>query len=396
MINLNNSPLANDFLEADRLNEPEVYYPLRVYVCDNCFLVQADQYKGSGDIFNNQYAYFSSFSKSWVEHARKYTNMMIEKFGYNENSYVIEIASNDGYLLQHFYDKGIPVLGIEPSQNVAAAASLKGIPTMVEYFGSELANRLADEMKKGNLIIGNNVLAHVSDIDDFVEGLKVLLHNNGVITIEFPHLAKLIEKCEFDTIYHEHFSYLSLYAVNNIFQSHALKIFDVDQIPTHGGSLRIYACHKKDESKAISKNVKDLVAYESSLGINTLDYYQQLQNRAETIKDSFLGFLLEQKFANKKVIGYGAAAKGNTLLNFAGIKGADLISFVVDASDFKQNKYLPGSHISVVNEEHIRKFKPDYVIILPWNLKDEICEQLSYIREWGGQFVIFIPQKEIF
>jgi hypothetical protein len=319
--------------------------------------------------------------------------MMVERFGFSKNSQVIEIASNDGYLLQFFKEHGVPVLGVEPTANTAKVAAEKGIPAIVDFFSTKLAKQqLADKNIKGDLIIGNNVLAHVPDINDFVKGLKIALKETGIVTMEFPHLMKLVEECQFDTIYHEHFSYLSFYTVKNIFAFHGLEMFDVEEIPTHGGSLRIFAKHKEDSSKAISPNVDALLTKECSVGINRLDYYKGFQRRIENIKYDTLDFLIKQKRNGKRVIGYGAAAKGNTLLNYCGLKGTDLINFVVDASPHKQNKFLPGSHIPVVGKEKIKEFKPDYVIILPWNLKKEITGEFDYINEWGGKFVVFIPE----
>ena len=395
-VDLVNCPPSNSFLNHEQLNEPETYYPLTIYACSSCHLVQVDEYKKAKEIFNGDYVYFSSYSKSWVEHARRYVEAMIERFGYNENSYVMEIASNDGYLLQHFKDKGIPVLGIEPTQNTANAAILKGIPTITEYFGSEFAGKLSRRRQKANLVIGNNVLAHVPDIDDFVEGLKVALRRSGVVTMEFPHLLRLVEDCQFDTIYHEHFSYLSFTTVKKIFEAHALEMFDVEEVPTHGGSLRIFAKHKKDKGKEISPNVQAMLDKEEAAGITTENYYLDFQERVNQIKYELLEFLLEQKRAGNKVVGYGAAAKGNTLLNYAGIKGADLIQFVVDAAPSKQGKYLPGSHIPVYEEKMIREYRPDFIIIFPWNLKEEIVKQLAYVREWGCQFVTFIPNIQVY
>jgi hypothetical protein len=321
---------------------------------------------------------------------------MIERFGYNENSFIIEIASNDGYLLQHFRDRGVPVLGIEPTKNTANVAILKGIPTITEYFGSTFAKRLKQQRQKANLLIGNNVLAHVPDIDDFVEALKIALRRDGVVTMEFPHILRLVEDCQFDTIYHEHYSYLSFTTVKAVFESHALEMFDVQEMPTHGGSLRIFAKHKKDTNKKIMPSVKAMLAKEEAAGITTNEYYRNFQLRVDGIRNDLLLFLLDKARQDKKVIGYGAAAKGNTLLNYAGIKGDSLIKFVVDAAPSKQGKYLPGSHIPVYDESRIREYKPDFIIIFPWNLKEEIMEQLSYVNEWGCKFVTFIPGVQIF
>ncbi|MEO8473685.1 MAG: class I SAM-dependent methyltransferase [Chryseolinea sp.] len=395
-VDLINSPLSNAFLTLEQLNEPEFYYPLTIYACTNCHLVQVDEYKKAQDIFNSDYVYFSSYSTSWVEHARQYVESMIKRFGYNEDAFVIEIASNDGYLLQHFRDAGVPVLGIEPTKNTANVAILKGIPTLTEYFTSAFAEKLKRERAKGHLLIGNNVLAHVPDINDFVEGLKIALRSDGVITMEFPHLLRLIEDCQFDTIYHEHYSYLSFTTVQKVFEFHGLTLFDVQEMPTHGGSLRIFAKHSNNTTHEITGNVKAMLDKEFDAGFTTTAYYHDFQTRVDLIRDQFLGFLLEKRQEGKKVVGYGAAAKGNTLINYAGIKGNDLIQFVADAAPSKQGKFLPGSHIPVYNQEHLKEYKPDYVIIFPWNLKTEIKAQLNYIGEWGGKFVVFIPNTEIF
>jgi len=364
-------------------------------VCEKCFLVQVDEYKKSSDIFNHDYAYFSSYSTSWLAHSKRYTEMMTERFGFNKDSLVIEVASNDGYLLQYFKERNIPVLGIEPTANTAAVAESKGIPSVVDFFGVKLAKRLAGEGKKADLLLGNNVLAHVPDINDFVGGMKTILKDKGVVTMEFPHLYQLVLNSQFDTIYHEHFSYLSLITVKQIFEAQGLELFDVQEIPTHGGSLRIFAKHKEDNSKEISKNVADVYAKEKTAGMLSIDYYCNFQSKVETIKNDLLEFLLAQKKAGKKVAAYGAAAKGNTLLNYCGVK-KDLISFVVDANPHKQDKYLPGSHIPICKESKIILEKPDFIIILPWNLKDEISSQLSYMRDYGAQFVVPIPKLEIF
>jgi C-methyltransferase C-terminal domain/Putative zinc binding domain/Methyltransferase domain len=394
-IDLINSPASNSFLTAEQLNEPETYYPLKVYTCHNCFLVQVDEYKKSDAIFDSNYVYFSSYSTSWLKHASDYADKMTERFGYNTNSQVIEIASNDGYLLQYFLQKGINVMGIEPTANTAEVAMSKGIKTVVEFFGVELADRLRNHWDvKADLLLGNNVLAHVPDIIDFVGGMKIILAEEGVITMEFPHLMQLVDNNQFDTIYHEHFSYLSFYTVKQIFESQGLEMFDVEEIPTHGGSLRIYAKHKEDASKVISENVFNLIKKEIDKGLNGLSYYDNFQQKALKVKLDLIEFLINQKKAGKKVAAYGAAAKGNTLLNYCGIKN-DLIDFVVDANPHKQNKFLPASHIPVMNEDFLKAAKPDFVIILPWNLKEEITQQLSYIGDWGGKFVIPIPSLQI-
>jgi 2-polyprenyl-3-methyl-5-hydroxy-6-metoxy-1,4-benzoquinol methylase len=389
------SPPSNSFLTKKQLNEPETFYPLKIMVCEKCFLVQIDEFAKHDDIFNAEYAYFSSFSISWLAHAKAYTQMMSGRFGFNERSQVIEIASNDGYLLQYFKEMGVPVLGIEPTANTAAVSKAKGIETVVDFFGVRLAMGLAAEGTKADLLLGNNVLAHVPDINDFVAGLKILLKADGVITFEFPHLLQLIDKNQFDTIYHEHFSYLSLIAVKQIFEQHRLQLFDVEEVPTHGGSLRIFAKHKGDNSKEINDHVQQMLEKEMAFGLTGLELYNSYQQKAEKVKNDFTRFLIEVKNEGKTVAGYGAAAKGNTLLNFAGIK-KDLLQFVVDASPHKQNKFLPGVHIPVVDEQKIRILKPDYIVILPWNLREEISNQLNYINEWGGKFVVAVPELEIF
>lgn len=389
------SPPSNSFLHSAQLNEPEVFYPLRIMLCDKCFLVQIDEFAKHDDIFSKDYVYFSSFSMSWLQHAKSYTELMVERFGFNQSSQVIEIASNDGYLLQYFKEKEIPVLGIEPTANTAAIAIKKGIESVIDFFGVKLASELSNKNIQADLLLGNNVLAHVPDINDFVQGMKVILKPEGIITMEFPHLLQLINQNQFDTIYHEHFSYLSFATVKRIFEENGLKIFDVTEIPTHGGSLRIYAMHKENKKQAISSNIQLLLDKEESFGLNDIATYQSFQFNLEKVKNDFLEFLLRAKKEDKKVIAYGAAAKGNTLLNYGGVR-KDLISYVVDASPYKQNKYLPGVHIPVVSEDMIRSFRPDYVIILPWNLTEEISNQLKYIREWNGRFVTAIPQLNCF
>lgn len=392
-IDLFNAPASNSFLTSEQLNEPEVFYPLKVFTCHNCFLVQLDEYKKSDAIFNSDYVYFSSYSKSWLAHAKKYTDYMIERFGYNSTSRVIELASNDGYLLQYFHGQKIPVLGIEPTANTAAVAKEKGIETLVEFFGTSLAKKLVEKDMKADLLLGNNVLAHVPDIVDFVAGMKTALKENGVITMEFPHLMQLVENNQFDTIYHEHFSYLSFQTVKKIFEAQGLEMFDVQEIPTHGGSLRIFARHKEDKSKEISVNVTNLLRKEEEVGMNKLEYYNHFQQKAFRIKKELLSFLISERKNGKKIAAYGAAAKGNTLLNYCGVK-SDLVDFVVDANPHKQNKWLPASHIPVVDEQVLKSAKPDFVLIFPWNIKEEIINQLSYIREWNGRFVIAIPSLQ--
>ncbi|MEJ1238552.1 class I SAM-dependent methyltransferase [Chryseolinea sp. T2] len=391
-----NSPLSNSFLTRDQLNEPETYFPLTIYACSNCHLVQVDEYKNAREIFNNDYVYFSSYSTSWVAHAKRYVESMITRFGYNKESLVVEIASNDGYLLQHFNNAGVPVLGVEPTTNTARVAIEKGIPTLTEYFTADFAKLLVSLGKGADLVLGNNVLAHVPNINDFVEGLKIVLKPTGVVTMEFPHLLKMVEQCQFDTIYHEHYSYLSFTTVQKVFAAHGLELFDVEEQPTHGGSLRIFAKHVNDTSKAVTSNVARMLKKEADAGMLTREYYKSFQAQVNAIKNQFLRFLIECQDNGGKVIGYGAAAKGNTLMNYAGLKGNDLIKFVVDAAPSKQGKFLPGSHIPVYNEQKIAEYRPDYVIIFPWNLKDEIMNQLAYIREWGGQFAVFVPKLQVY
>jgi hypothetical protein len=393
-IDLVNSPASNSFLTFEQLNEPETFFPLKVFTCDKCFLVQIDEYKQSEAIFNGDYVYFSSFSTSWLTHVKNYVELMTNRFELNKDSQVIEIASNDGYLLQYFVEKNIPVLGIEPTENTAKVAIEKGVNTITRFFGTELANELSKNGTKADLFLGNNVLAHVPDIVDIVKGIKIILKPQGVVTIEFPHLMQLVDNNQFDTIYHEHFSYLSFYSVKQIFEAQGLEMFDVEEIPTHGGSLRIYAKHKEDNSKIVSENVSQLINKEIAKGINTLTYYEDFGQKVSKVKLDFLDFLIQQKRNNKKVAGYGAAAKGNTLLNFCGIKN-DMIDFVVDRNPAKQNMFLPASHIPVYAEAALKVNKPDYIIIFPWNLKVEVIEQLSYAREWGAKFVIPIPYLEI-
>ena len=393
-IDLVNSPASNSFLTRDELNEPEVFYPLKVYTCSGCFLVQVDEYKKSDAIFDSNYVYFSSYSQSWLAHAKRYTESMIDRFGYSGSSLVVEIASNDGYLLQYFKEKQVPVLGIEPTANTAKVAAEKGIESVVDFFGVRLATELAAAGRKADLLLGNNVLAHVPDIVDFVGGMKIMLKEDGVITMEFPHLMQLVDNNQFDTIYHEHFSYLSFHTVKAIFASQGLEMFDVEEIPTHGGSLRIFARHTEDQSKPIGPNVTALLEKERAKGMTSMSYYSHFQDKAMKVKLDLLGFLIDQKKAGKKVAAYGAAAKGNTLLNYCGVKH-DLVDFVVDANPHKQNKFLPASHIPVLSDSVIREQRPDFMLVLPWNIQDEIMAQLNYIRDWGGKFVVPIPGLHI-
>jgi SAM-dependent methyltransferase len=393
-VDLVNSPPSNDYLSAEDLNAPEVYLPLKLFVCDKCLLVQIDEYKKADQLFSKEYAYFSSYSTSWLAHCKGYTHEMISRFEFSSESLVVEIASNDGYLLQYFKERNIPVLGIEPTKSTATVARQKGIETLTEFFGINFAHKMVKYNGKADLLLGNNVLAHVPDINDFVGGMKIALKEQGVITMEFPHLLQLVWNNQFDTIYHEHFSYLSFTTVKRIFSAHGLKMFDVQEIPTHGGSLRIFARHNDDQSKSVMPSVTLLLEKEKKAGVKTLGFYDGFQLKVDNVKMDFLKFLLEKKAENKKVVAYGAAAKGNTLLNYCGVRH-DLISFVVDASPHKQGKFLPGSHIPIVSETKIKETKPDYVIIFPWNIKEEIVNQLSYINEWGARFVVAIPSLQI-
>jgi 2-polyprenyl-3-methyl-5-hydroxy-6-metoxy-1,4-benzoquinol methylase len=393
-VDLGISPLANAYIEAKQTNQMEPFYPLRVYVCAQCYLVQLPVFESSEKIFCN-YAYFSSFSDSWLQHAKAYTDLIIDRFGFDSESQVIEIASNDGYLLQYFKAKGIPVLGIEPAQNVARAAREAGIQTLEKFFGCQTAGELAKERKYADLLIGNNVLAHVPDIKDFVKGMKIILKPHGVITVEFPHLMRLIIENQFDTIYHEHFSYFSFAVANKVFEHHGLRIFDVDELPTHGGSLRIYARHAGNATSGISEKVAALLEREAAEGLENLDLYLTFNQKAQSAKRSILDFMINTKNEGKTIVGYGAPAKGNTLLNYCGIR-TDFIEYTVDRSPYKQGHFLPGTHIPILHPDKIRETQPDYVIILPWNLKDEIMCQMAHIREWNGKFVTLIPEVRIY
>lgn len=396
-VDLYESPPSNSYLSDEDLDKKEAYFPLKIMVCHECFLVQVDEYKNATEIFDENYAYFSSYSTSWLKHSKNYVDYMIDRFGFNNDSLVVEIASNDGYLLQYFKEQNVPVLGVEPTHSTAAVAIEKGIDTVEEFFGEDFGKKLVIYKRKANLILGNNVLAHVPDINDFVKGIKALLAKDGIVTMEFPHLYQLVKNNQFDTIYHEHFSYLSFTTVKTIFKAAGLEMFDVLEIPTHGGSLRIFAKHNEDTTKVISPNVSSLLEKEQNAGMTTMEYYQHFQPVVDNIKEQVLSFLKEQKANGKKIAGYGAAAKGNTLLNFCEVKVEDdFIDFVVDASPHKQGKLLPGSRIPIVSESEIQKNKPDFVIIFPWNIKDEIIKQLKYINEWGGKFVTFIPELKYF
>ena len=387
------SPLCESYLRADQLNEMEPFYPLHVWVCERCFLVQLEEYVTGEDIFTD-YAYFSSFSDSWLQHCQRYVDQMIDQLALTGKSKVVEIASNDGYLLQYFVQRGIPSLGIEPAANVAKVAESKGVPTLVKFFGVDTARELADAGQQADLILGNNVLAQVPDLNDFVGGMKILLAPAGVITIEFPHLLRTIDGNQFDQVYHEHFSYFSLYAAERIFGAHGLPIFDVEELPTHGGSIRIYARHAEDTSKSVTQRLVDLRAREAAAGIATLEYYQDFEMRVQETKRKLLEFLIEAKRAGKRVVGYGAPGKGNTLLNYCGIR-TDFVDFTVDRSPHKQGRFLPGTRIPVRSPVDLLAARPDFVFILPWNLRDEIVRQMEAIREWGGRFVVPIPTLRV-
>jgi 2-polyprenyl-3-methyl-5-hydroxy-6-metoxy-1,4-benzoquinol methylase len=392
-VDLGISPLSNSFLKYENLEDSEKKFPLKVFVCENCFLVQLPEFETPENIFK-EYAYFSSYSKSWLKHAENYANMISKKNNLKKDNHVVELASNDGYLLQFFKNKGIQVTGIEPAANVAKVAEDMGIKTIVNFFGEELATKLSDKGTKADLIIGNNVLAHVPDINDFVKGISILLKPNGTVNMEFPHLLQLIKNNQFDTIYHEHFSYLSLNTVKKIFEFHHLIIFDVEEILTHGGSLRIYAKHKTNESFEIKKSVNNLLEKEKDFGLLNLSFYLEFSRKVELIKKELIEFFNNTKLNGKKIVCYGAAAKGNTLLNYCGI-GKKNIEYVVDKNPHKQGLYLPGSHLQIKKTEEIKKSKPDFLVILPWNIKEEIMEENSFICDWGGKFVIPIPEVVI-
>jgi hypothetical protein len=391
-VDLGMSPLCESFLPAEALNRMEPFYPLLVWVCGRCFLVQLQEYVSPAEIFT-EYAYFSSYSTSWLRHARDYVEMAIARFGLGASSRVVEIASNDGYLLQYFAQRGVPVLGVEPAANVAKAAVERGIPTVVRFFGRETAGDLAREHGPADLIVGNNVLAHVPDVNDFVAGLEVLLARGGTITMEFPHLLRLMEENQFDTIYHEHFSYLSFTVVREIFAAHGLRVFDVERLPTHGGSLRIFAAHRSDPRPETAAATA-LAREEAADGFRTLARYRPFAARVEETKRSLLEFLIEARRAGKTVAAYGAPGKGNTLLNYCGIR-TDFVEYAVDRNPYKHGRFTPGTHIPIHPPERLRETRPDYVLILPWNLRDEIVAQLAYAREWGARFVVPIPRVEV-
>ena len=393
MIDLGMSPLCESNLTADQLNHMEPFYPLKVWVCSKCFLAQLEEYVSPEEIFT-EYGYFSSYSDSWLQHAKNYTDLMINKYKLSKDDQVIELASNDGYLLQYFAEKGIPIQGVEPAKNIAKAAIEKGIPTIADFFGVKLAKHMLKEGLQADLLLGNNVLAHVPDINDFVGGMKIILKPHGVITMEFPHLMRLIEENQYDTIYHEHFSYLSLIAVEQIFKAHKLTIFDVEELETHGGSLRIYARHTNDEEKVITARMRDLMHREIQAGYNQMQTYLTFAQGVKKSKWKLLEILINAKLQNKKIVGYGAPGKGNTLLNYCGIRN-DFLDYTVDRNPYKHGRYTAGTHIEILPPDKIRSDRPDYILILPWNLKNEIMEQLSFIKEWGGKFIVPIPEAKI-
>ena len=392
-VDLGMSPLCESFLRHDQLNQMEAFYPLHVFVCDKCFLVQLQEYVNPEKIFT-EYAYFSSYSDSWLDHCRRYTEQIIERCGLNRHSLVVEVASNDGYLLQYFVKKGVPVLGIEPAANVARAAVQKGVPTLVRFFGSQLASELTAEGKQADLLVGNNVLAQVPDLCDFVAGMKIVLKPQGVFTLEFPHLLRLIEGNQFDTIYHEHFSYFSFFAAEKVFAGHGLVLFDVEELPTHGGSLRIFGRHSDDDSRPVSARVVELRAREEAAGLSQLESYGSFAERVKQTKRRLLECLIHAKQEGGSIVGYGAPGKGNTLLNYCGI-GRDFIDYAVDRNPYKHGLFTPGTHIPIYPPEKIRETRPDYLLILPWNLRTEIMQQMAFIREWGGRFIVPIPEATI-
>ena len=388
------SPLSNSFLKPEQLSRHEPFYPLRVWVCSNCFLVQLEEFEPPEHIFSDEYAYFSSYSDTWLEHCRRYVEDMSRRFALGAKHLVVEIASNDGYLLQYFVQRGVPVLGIEPAANCARVAEQKGVRTRVAFFGTRLAEELAREGQRADLLLGNNVLAHVPNLNDFVQGLKRLLAPQGVVTMEFPHLLNLIEQNQFDTIYHEHFSYLSFLTVEKVFAQHGLALFDVNEIPTHGGSLRIFARHADDASKPAGATLRALRAKETRAGLDRLETYTAFDDKVKRTKRRLLEFLVTAKNQGKRIAGYGAPAKGNTLLNYCGVR-ADFLDFTVDRSPHKQGCFLPGTRLPIFPPDKLKEARPDYVLILPWNLKDEIVQQVGYIRDWGGRFVVPIPEVAV-
>jgi SAM-dependent methyltransferase len=392
-VDLGMSPLCESYVSPDRLDDMEQFFPLHVRACDACFLVQLPELVSPTEIFT-EYAYFSSYSDSWLAHAADYVETMINRFELSETSVVVELGSNDGYLLQHFVERGIPSLGIEPARNVAEAATEKGVPTLVSFFSFELARRLRQEGRTADLVVANNVLAQVPDLNDFVAGIAALLMPRGIATLEFPHLMRLIEGNQFDTIYHEHYSYFSFGTARRIFQAHGLKVFDVEELPTHGGSLRVYVCHASDGSRPVGLRVADLAEREHEAGFTTPEPYSSFSQRVEQVKRELLDFLILAKRQGKRIAGYGAPGKGNTLLNYCGIR-TDFLDYTVDRNPYKQGLALPGTHIPIFHPDRIADTRPDYILILPWNLKSEIVQQLSYVRAWGGRFIVPIPRLEV-
>jgi SAM-dependent methyltransferase len=393
-IDLGSSPLSNSYLTTETINTFEKWYPLKVLVCNHCWLAQTEDFVGADQMFSEDYAYFSSYSSFWLKHAKDYVDKIISRFHLTSKSNVVEVAANDGYLLQYILEKNIPCYGIEPTKSTAMVARMKGIEIIEDFFGEQKAVNLVKLNKQADLIVANNVLAHVPDVNDFIRGFKILLTPLGVATFEFPHLLNLVKYSQFDTIYHEHYSYLSMIAVQTIFEKNGISIFDVEELPTHGGSLRVYAQRSDTGQHAICNSVNSLIKQEEEFGVNTLDFYQGLQGKAETIKIELLEFLIKAKKDNKKVVAYGAAAKGNTIMNFSGIK-SDLISYVVDKNPAKEGKYMPGSRIPIKGEEYLKSDDPDYIVILPWNLKDEIISQLDYVENKKCRFVVSIPNLKV-
>ncbi len=393
-INLGMSPLCESYRHPKQQNEMEAFYPLHVYICEKCYLVQLQKYINPENIFSD-YAYFSSYSDSWLQHAKNYVDMVTERFQLHDQSQVVEIASNDGYLLQYFIPKGIPTLGVEPAANIAKVAIRKGIPTVVKFFGEQTARELAEKRKHADLLLGNNVLAHTPYLNDFVKGMKIILKPRGVITMEFPHLIQLMEENQFDTIYHEHFSYFSFMTVEKVFAAHGLTIFDVEELPTHGGSLRIYARHTENSSQPVSESVFGLKAREEVAGFTCLETYYSFGEKVKETKRKLLDFLIQAKREKKSIAGYGAPGKGNTLLNYCGIR-TDFLDYTVDRSPYKQGLFLPGTHIPIFHPDKIQETKPDYLLILPWNLKEEIMKQMAHIRNWGGKFIVPIPEVKVY
>ncbi len=392
-LDLGYAPPSNAYLSKEALCAPETTFPLKLYVCDQCWLVQTEDYSEADELFSGDYAYFSSTSQGWLQHAARYTESITKRLGLNEKSFVIEVASNDGYLLKNFVAAGIPCLGVEPTDSTADAAEKIGVPVLRKFFGVTTATALAEDDKRADLVCGNNVYAHVPDINDFTQGLRIALKDGGTVNLEFPHLMRLIEQNQFDTVYHEHFSYLSLTSVSSIFSEAGLRVFDIEELPTHGGSLRIYGCHIND-ARATMPSVNEMLQREKAFGLQDLKVYLGFQPKANKVKNDFLAFLIEQKRAGRSVAAYGAAAKGNTLMNYAGIKH-DLIDFVCDAAPSKQGKFMPGSHIPILAPSELAKRKPDWVIVLPWNIAEEVTQQQQQVRSWGGKFVIAVPELKV-